>query len=383
MRFASFLLLLIATQAYSGSERIPETIRVYKTIDFSDDLDLVNMNKAIKRQLISFSKSDLSVKFKLGTLTYTRKSLKDSLELFTKYIDETLNCLSRNSRSHCYGKLSQKINQNFRIYRPVPLRKEPGYITGETKFTAYYSPDLHGSIVKTKHFQYPIYAKPKTVALQSLTREEIDFEGKLKGRGLELFYVSESLYDIWLFHVEGGGRVQVKDESGKNKFFYLSYDGTNKKAFNMLYKYMRQEGMLESGKTSITHQRAYFENNPEDRRSILASCPSYIYFKVTKDEPLGVKNIPLTENRSLATDYRLYKEYGILNFIQARFPQKLSENGELISKQSSRFMINQDTGGAIKGRARSDLYFGYGEKAEFTASYLNNLGRQYFLIKKN
>jgi len=247
-------------------------------------------------------------------------------------------------------------------------------------FTAYYSPDLEGSRTKTAEYVNPIYAKPLEEDLWRSTSDQINYENVLAGKNLEIFYVKESLYDVWLLHVEGGGRVKVKQEDSTYKHYYLSYDGTNKKAFNMLYKYMLEAGMLSKNEIgSIKKQRAYFNSHPEHQREILNSCESYVYFKETKTEPLGVHNIPLTENRSMATDYRRLTEYGIINFITATNPQVGKENA---APTFSRFFINQDTGGAIKGNARCDLYFGFGPEAELAANKIYGLGNQYFLILK-
>src|SRR5690606_38130368 len=111
-----------------------------------------------------------------------------------------------------------------------------------------------------------------------------------------------------------------------------------------------------------------------------ASSPSYIYFKVTQDEPLGVNNIPLTEGRSMATDYRIYKDYGLLQFVQTQKPVLVDE--DIVQTDFGRFFISQDTGGAIRGNARADLYFGFGREAEIAASNLKNFGTQTILIKK-
>lgn len=141
---------------------------------------------------------------------------------------------------------------------------------------------------------------------------------------------------------------------------------------------MLRAGMLKPGEASVFNQRLYLEQNPDRQREVFASCPSYIFFQFTQDEPLGVNNISLTENRSLATDYRIYKDYGFLNFIQAQKP--IRQNDRIVMRDFSRFFLNQDTGGAIKGQARSDLYFGYGEYASMVANSLKVLGDQYFLM---
>lgn len=378
MRYILLVLMFTQITTVFGEERIPKTEKVNQSIIFEDDLDFENMKLAISRQLKSFS--DLKTEMTFGSDKYKREDLKTTLEYFLTLVKRTQECMELIDRVTCMDQLSLSLNTEFNIYKPIPETSESGYKTGKTLFTAYYSPDMHGSKTQTDKYKYPIYTEPKDVSLKSLTREEIDFEDKLKGKGLELFYVSESLYDIWLLHVEGGGRVQVENEDGTIEKHFLSYQSTNKKTFNMLYKYMIANNMLQAGNAGIDQQRQYLEDHPEDQRVVLSSCPSYVFFKVTDDEPLGVKNIPLTENRSLASDYRKYKEYGILNFIQAKMPTHV--DGQIQMLPFSRFFINQDTGGAIKGNARSDLYFGFGKKAEVAASNLKELGNQYFLIKK-
>lgn len=382
MRYLALLLVLLPCISLAGeSVRIPTTEKVNEYIDFKDDLDFDNMKLAIKRNMKFFNSANLSVKFKFGKDAYTRKSLKLSLLSFEVLVDQALTCMKSEKREFCYDQFSKSVNTEFNIYKPSPLTWERGYKTSQSLFTGYYSPDFIGSRVKTAIYTNPIYKLPKSTKLRNLTREQIDYENKLAGKGVELFYVKESLYDIWLLHVEGGGRIKVMNEDGTSEMVFLSYEGTNKKPFKMLYRYMLDHGMLKPGYAGIDQQRAYLKANPQDAKRVFVSCPSYVFFSESHKEPLGVNDIVLTENRSLASDYRIYKEYGILNFIQAKMPIK--ENDQIKMKQFSRFFINQDTGGAIKGNARSDLYFGFGRKAELAASHLKELGNQFFLLKKN
>lgn len=373
------LFLLFSFNLAFSASKTPAMSKVSKTIEFTDDLDLENMLQAIDRQLVYFKRTNLNTNFNFGARQLKRAHLQSSLLRFKTLTIETLSCLKISSRQACFENFSGKLNNEFEIYKPKPLDWEKGFKDKKTLFTAYYSPDFVGSQVKTKHFNYPIYKKPSNGKLAALTSDKINYTDALKGRGLELFYVQESLYDIWLLHVEGGGRVKVKQTDGSIKMYYLSYDGTNKKPFAMLFKYMLSHGMLQVGATSIADQRKYFKDHPEHQRQILASCPSFIWFKVTEDEPLGVHNMPLTEKRSLATDYRRMQEYGVINFVNYK---KEGEENPNKNRSFSRFFINQDTGGAIKGNARSDLYFGYGVDAELAANYIHGLGEQYFLILK-
>lgn len=353
--------------------------KVNQSINFSDDMRLRKITKAIDRQLVYFNRADLSTEFMFAQTKLKRSDLKKSLIRFKEITLTTIECFKVEKRDICFKAMSDTLNNEFDIFKPIPDRNERGYATKQTLFTAYYSPDLKGSLVKTGVYKNPIYKRPSQESLARLTSDQINYTDALEGKDLELFYVKESLYDIWLLHVEGGGRVKVRQKDGSYKKFYLSYDSTNKRSFRMLFKYMLEQGMLSADATSIENQRSYFLNNPDKQREILASCPSYIWFKITEDEPLGVKNIPLTEGRSLATDYRRMQEYGVINFV--KYKKENEENPER-NREVSRFFLNQDTGGAIKGNARSDLYFGYGKKAEKAANFIYGLGDQYFLVLK-
>lgn len=373
------LSLLLILNAHAEALNITPTKRINEKIEFHDDLEFKNLDLAISRQLKSYSEAYLKGTIKFGADTFKKQKLKDSLLHFKSLFENYFSCKEVNETSLCLKNFNDSMNEDFYFYRPIPRKEEQGYKTGETLFTGYYSPDLDGSRIQTEFYKNPIYAMPKEEGLRTLSRVEIDFDKKLEGKGYELFYVSDSLYDLWLFHVEGGGRVHVTEEDGSRSFYYLSYAGTNGQKFQMLYRYMLDHGMLTDD-SSISAQRKYLNENPEKQREVFSSSPSYIYFKVTKDEPLGVNNIPLTEGRSMATDYRTYKDYGLIQFVQTKKPTQV--DGKIVDKKFSRFFISQDTGGAIKGNARADLYFGYGEEAELSASYLKHLGTQTILIKK-
>ncbi len=368
-----------ASEKLKGSV-VPAMERIDDKITFEDDLHFEYMLQAISRQMKYFNSVKLDEKIQFGNRTITRRHLKDSLIEFRKLVVESLNCFQVESSKTCYKKLNTRLDQLFEVYRPIPLKWERGFSENKTLFTAYYSPDLYGSRVQTPIYKNPIYMMPKDDDLRTLTSDEINFQNKLAGKGLVVAYVKESLYDIWLLHVEGGGRVHFKDKQGSDSFIYLSYAGTNRQKFNMLYKTMVKLGLNPKVAGSLKHQREFFNSNPELQREILASCPSYVFFKETKSEPLGVYNIPLTQQRSMATDYRRLKEYGLISYVKTKKP--IFTNNRVEKIDFSRFFINQDTGGAIKGNARADLYFGYGKKAELSANYIHGLGEQYFLILK-
>jgi len=371
--------LLFSFSLYAQIETPTE--RVLSSVSFIDDMDFKNLELAISRQLKAFRPSTLSGSVTYGDTTYPKTLLKSSLEDFLKLTKSAEACFKVSAKEACLAEFNQKINEGFDVYKPVPLKSEPGFNKKETTlYTVYFSPDFIASRTPTKQFNRPIYSLPKSPSLQSQTREAIDFEGVLRNKGLELFWIEEDLFELYILHVEGGGRVRVQNPDGSESFSFLSYAGANGQKFQFIKKHMVEKGYLRAEEASIDNQRSFIENNPHLAREIYSSNPSYIFFKETQDEPLGVDNIPLTEGRSLAIDTRIYKHVGVINYVKTKKGTRI--NQQTVMSPFSRFFISQDTGGAIRGNARCDLYMGFGMEAEYAAHNTKSMGEQYFLIKK-
>lgn len=356
---------------------------MYEPIAFEDDIDFANLDMAIVRQLISYSRTGLKGNIKFGSRIYPKTILRDSLTLMKEIVARAQNCKLKRPALVCQSQFSNEMNQKFAIYKPVPAKKEPGRGKSQTtKFTSYYSPDFNGSRVRTERFSRAIYSLPTEASDQNFTRVQIDYGGALANKGLEIFWVEESFYDLYLLHVQGGGRIKIHGEDGSVDFKYLSYNGKNSQPFKMVYHYMVNAGYLKPEEATVPNQRKFLQENPDKEEEVFGSCPSYVYFKESAEEPVGLNNIPLTEGRSLAIDNTIYKTMGLLNFVKTQKAVGIDENGKVEKVRFSRFFISQDTGGAIRGNARCDLYFGYGPIAELTAYNMNDMGEQYFLIKK-
>ena len=141
--------------------------------------------------------------------------------------------------------------------------------------------------------------------------------------------------------------------------------------------------------SSIAEQRDFLEAHPEKWEEIYSSCPSYVYFKITDHPPYGNDAVPLTDRRSIALDSKLYAFKGMITFVKSRRPQDIwSDNQkaacrEVPYKEFSRFFIDQDTGGAIRGKGRADLYFGESNYAKHASALMKERGEIYFLILKD
>ena len=346
-------------------------------------MNFANLDKAIDRQLKGYETISLTGQIRFGSKFYNKTVLRDSLVLLKQLTTEARTCQETQPAEVCQDLFNKAVNEKFAIYKPVPKKTEAGYQSEKTtKYTSYYSPDVTGSRVQTDRFKHAIYRKPEVTSLQNFTRVEIDYKGALAGKGYDIFYVEDSYFDLYLLHVQGGGRINIENEDGTKEVKYLSYDGKNSQSFKMIYHYLVAKGYLKPENASVPNQRKFLAENPDKEEEVFGSCPSYVYFKESEEEPVGLNNIPLTEGRSLAMDSGIYKTTGMINFVKTIKATHTNEAGTIVKAPFSRFFIGQDTGGAIKGNARCDLYMGYGPMAELAAYNMNDMGEQYILVKK-
>ncbi len=351
----------------------------------ADDLDFEGLGLAVQRQLERYKSKNLSGTIKLGGQVYPLKAVPESLSRFLEISEDYQVCMAggKIKPKSCEDRLNQTVQREFNLYAPNLTPDDPRY--GEEKstlFTAYYTPLLRGRTVPDARYKYGVYRKPSSSSLAGKTRYQIDFQDAFKGKGLQLFY-SDNLFDLYLLHVQGGGKVVMENKSGKLSSFYISFEGTNGKNFTFISKYMQQKGYISD--LSVESQRTFLETHPQKQAEIFATCPGYIYFKQSAHPPLGNDVVPLTDNRSIATDTKYYSFKGLLAFVAAERPredQKKNECGQAEFQSFSRFFLDQDTGGAIRGKARVDLYFGEGPYAEYAAYNTTNRGDLYFLMLK-
>jgi membrane-bound lytic murein transglycosylase A len=353
---------------------------------FSDDYDFRDLETAIARQLKRFANQDLSGSITLGGHKYPLSKAPQSLNAFKQLIKDFQSCLAGSLKQKCYDDFNAAVKTKFNVFAPKLEPGDPRYGQKDNAFfTGYDTQPLSAKPKPQGEYRYPVYALPASKRDQMKTRGEIDFHGALKGKGLELFYTND-LYDLYQLHVEGGGYVTL-DDNGKQKQFYVSYGGTNHQKWAFISRYMLDHGMITN--PSIAAQRKYLDAHPEKAEEVYSSCPSFIYFEETSVPALGSDGVPVTDGRSIATDSSLYAFKGLLSYIDSRRPEETGNyNRDEEDKNKipfipfSRFFLDQDTGGAITGKARADIYFGKTQYALFAATYQSEVGRMYFLMLK-
>ncbi|WP_043774990.1 murein transglycosylase A [Desulfomicrobium escambiense] len=271
----------------------------------------------------------------------------------------------------------------WREVRPEPL------------MTGYYEPEFEGSLVPDPRFPVPIYGLPadlQTVdlgafhprwkgqtltcrveggkVLPPFTREEIDSRGALAGAQPPVAWTRD-IVDVYFLQVQGSGRLRLPDGSVR----HVLYAGKNGHEYVSLGKVMIDRGLVPKEEMSMQRIRQYLREHPADVTDLLNTNPSYVFFRIADDGPLGAMGRALTPMVSVATD-SAFLPLGSILAVEAGLPQPGG------SAESAAFLgLAQDRGGAIKG-SRLDLFCGAGERAEFLAGHLQAPSRVFLLLKK-
>jgi membrane-bound lytic murein transglycosylase A len=208
------------------------------------------------------------------------------------------------------------------------------------------------------------------------SRDEIDSKGSLQQKGCELLWVSDRI-DLFFLHIQGSGRVLLEEGTVLN----VNYDCANGRPYRSIGRLLIEEGSISREEMSMQQIRTYLKNHPEEIERVFNYNQSYVFFRLVDQGPLGNIEVPLTPGRSVATDKRLFPK-GALAFIQSEKPF-VDEDGTIRSWETfGRFVLNQDTGGAIRGPGRADLFWGSGPYAETAAGHMKHQGKLYFLVLK-
>jgi membrane-bound lytic murein transglycosylase A len=257
----------------------------------------------------------------------------------------------------------------------TPYKVLDGESSALGKFTGYYEIELNGSLHKTPKHKYPVYAPPKDLVIHKgksyLSHPSIN-NGSLQGKNLEFVWVDNHA-KLKFMHIQGSGRIRLTT----GQLMRVGYGGQNGFDYTSIGPYFKHHGA--KGIDSALDMMEWIEKNPKIGKKILEYNKSYVFFKTIDGlGPIGAQGVALTPERSLAIDSGIYP-YGTPAWIETYLPKTRS----YLQRHYRRLFIAQDTGGAIKGAIRGDIFFGHGTRAEELACYMNKKGKMYALFPKS
>ncbi len=348
---------------------------------FHDDFDRRSLLQAGHRQAASLRGIPAATRYTLAGRTVTAARLLASLESF-------IDILERESDPQTIARL---IRETFVIYQAAG--RENADTFGEMLVTGYFAPLLEGSRLPAAPFLYPIYRPPpdligrkagrRTVFgrlrgdtfLPYWSRAEIETRNLLAGN--ELVYLKDP-FEVFLLHIQGSGKIRLRDGSCKA----VRYAASNGQPYRSIGKLLVDEGRLSREQATLPGIEAYLQDHPEEMGRILHANPRYIFFAWQNGAgPQGSNNIALTAGRSLAVDQQVIPP-GTIAFLSSRRPV-FDDQGRLKDwLPLERFVFPQDSGAAIKGPGRVDLFLGDGHEARLAAGLMREKGALYVLLKK-
>jgi membrane-bound lytic murein transglycosylase A len=269
--------------------------------------------------------------------------------------------------------LEERVLAEFEVLSSV------GRGDGAVLLTGYHEPVIEVSDRQSREYPVPILGLPAGhtggwAYPRYLSRAEIE-AGRLGAAARPLAWARDPI-DVFFMEVEGSGTLRFPD----GREIRVGPAATNGHPYRSIGRLLIDEGRLTEETVSMHAIRSWLAANPSERARVLRHNQSVVFFRRLDGPPLGSLGVPLTPARSIATDARLFPA-GALAFIRTEHPQRLAD-GRVGWSPISRFVLNQDTGGAIRGAGRVDLFWGRGGDADLAASEMKQLGELYFLVPR-
>ena len=353
----------------------------------ADDLDRISLEQAVRNSLRYYERLPADTKFRFGRDTVPLERVKRSLETFLALLAE----------STSWEELAQGVRKRFRIYQAAGKGGNH-----EVLFTGYYEAIIQGSLTPDELYRFPVYGVPTDMTIVDLekfrpqyrgirlvgrcqgnqvvpyfSREEIDTAGALAGKGYELAWVADPVA-LFFLQIQGSGRIRLVNGDS----FRVGYAASNGRPYRSIGGVLIERGVIPPDEMSMQAIRRYLLDHPEETVEVLNTNPSYVFFRKLDEGPLGSLSVPVTPGRSIATDPTLFPR-GALAFIECQKPI-FAKDGVITGWQPlARYVLNQDTGGAIRGPARVDLFWGSGPLNQIAAGHLRHEGALFFLILKD
>jgi membrane-bound lytic murein transglycosylase A len=352
-----------------------------------DDLDLPSLKLAVERSLNYYQHLPQDRSLAFGDWQVSVRTLRESLTYFAQLLATSPQSLQD----------PEFLAREFDLFLACGSPE-----THRLLVTGYYEPVLKGSLKQDATFRYPLYKIPPGLVTIDLarfdeqrtgnehlvgrvegnrvvpyyTRDEIDVQGKLADSNSQLVWLEDPIAAFFL-HVQGSGMITLVDGSVRR----VGYAGANGRPYRSIGKLLIDRGAIAREDVSLQTIRAYLREHPGELQDVMGYNESYVFFRWVEQGPLGNLAFPITAGRTVATDQRYYPK-GALAFLVTEQP-RVDEAGRTLGWYPlQRWVLNQDTGGAIRGPGRIDLFCGNGDKAEDLAGRLKQPGTCYFMLKK-
>ena len=359
-------------------------------IDNLDYQDLISSDliSSIDNSLKYFKKVPLERKYQYGKEVYSAAHLINSLETFKAALLKPSSTKS----------LNDLIKSNFIVY------KAAGNKDGQVLFTGYFEPVYEGRLNQDDEYKYPVYSIPADLFEVNLSkfsdkyknhkrlvarvndanntivpyysREQINLIKDFQTKSKPVVWL-KSRVDRFFLEIQGSGRVVLENKEELR----IHYAKSNGRKYKSIGRYLITKNEILKKNMSMQAIRKWLEFNPHRVDEVLNYNESFVFFKEEKGGPYGCLGVEVTSFRSIATDTKLFPKGGLC-FMQSRLPDRADLQPLPEWEKVSFFALNQDTGGAIKGSARADLFCGNGEYAKFTAGHMNQYGKLFFLVLK-
>ena len=265
-------------------------------------------------------------------------------------------------------------------------------------FTGYYEPTLAGSRRRSERFTVPIYGRPDDLVTVDLADFAPDLGGRrlvgrlrpgrlapypdraaieagaVSGTAPVIAWVDDPIGAFFL-QIQGSGRIRLA-EGGTIR---VGYAAANGRAYVSIDRVLVERGALALEQVSLQSIRAWLASHPDEADAVMAANPSYVFFRVLSEPgPVGAEGVVLTPGRSLAVDRRQIP-LGVPLWLDTEAP---GEGPGAPDRRLRRLVVSQDTGGAIRGPVRGDVFWGAGARAEWVAGHMRHRGGYYLLLPR-
>jgi membrane-bound lytic murein transglycosylase A len=281
--------------------------------------------------------------------------------------------------SNSPAQLQAAVRREFVFYKSVGNDGK-----GTVKFTAYYEPAFIASRVRTNVYKYPLYRLPPDFEKWTKPHpKRIQLEGKdgLLGdksrlRGLEILWFRDR-WDAYMVQIQGSAQIQLTNGTATS----IGYAGGTDYPWTSIGRELAKDGKVTLRQLTLPRMTQYFQQHPQELNNYLPRWQRFVFFKETNGEAAsGSINVPVTPERSIATDKSLMPP-GALALVNTSLPYPTA-SGRLDYRTVSRFVLDQDTGSAIKGPGRVDYFMGTGQLAGDRAGVTGGNGSLYYLLLK-